>query len=130
VNTPGSSGEHDGVDSLRPSFALTKRLEARTFGLKGLIGAEELRVDHPDLILHRSFIARRVLELASHRDPETAAEMGRTMRALASIVLASAEVRLAAEVLKGGRFAAVKAVELAELLVVAKEAPIARQSFA
>jgi hypothetical protein len=70
------------------------------------------------------------LELALHRDPEMAAELGRTMRALASIALASAEVRLAAEVLQGGRFAAVKAVELAELLVVAKEAPIAWQAFA
>jgi hypothetical protein len=74
------------------------------------MGHEELRGVNPDLILHRSFIARRVLALASHRNPERAAEMGRTMRALASTLLASAEVRLAAEVLKGGRFAAGKAV--------------------
>jgi hypothetical protein len=47
------------------------------------------------------------------------------MRALASIVLAADEVRLAREVLEGGRFAAVKAVELAERLLAA-EAPAAR----
>ncbi|MGA7121461.1 MAG: hypothetical protein WBY94_15255 [Polyangiaceae bacterium] len=39
------------------------------------------------------------------------------MRALASTVLAADEVRLAREVLEGGRFAGVKAVELAERLL-------------
>jgi hypothetical protein len=47
--------------------------------------------------------------------------MAQAMRALASIVLASDEVRLAREVLEGGRFAAVKAVELAERLLAAEE---------
>ena len=103
-------------------------LEPATYGLKELTGPEDLRGVNPDLILHRSFVARRVLELASRRDPETAVEMGRTMRALASVVLASAEVRLAADVLKGGRFAAVKAVELAELLLAA-EAPSGAAAF-
>jgi hypothetical protein len=37
-------------------------------------------------------------------------------------VLAADEIRLAREVLEGGHFAAVKAVELAERLLVAEEA--------
>jgi hypothetical protein len=99
-------------------------LEPGTYGLKGLTGAEELRGVNPDLILRGSLV-RRVLEFAARRDPETAAEMGSAMRALASSVLAAQEVRLACEVLKGGRFAGVKAVELAERLLAAETVDIA-----
>jgi hypothetical protein len=52
--------------------------------------------------------------------------MVRAMRALASIVLAADEVRLAREVLEGGRFAAVKAVELAERFLSAEGTSEAR----
>jgi hypothetical protein len=44
------------------------------------------------------------------------------MRQLAVVVLAADEVRLAHEVLEGGRFALVKAVELAERLLAAEAA--------
>jgi hypothetical protein len=44
------------------------------------------------------------------------------MRQLALVVLAADEVRLAREVLEGGRFALVKAVELAERLLAAEAA--------
>jgi hypothetical protein len=91
-------------------------LEPATYGLKGLAGAEELRGVNPDLILRGSLV-RRVLDLAARHDPATADEMMRAMRALASTVLAADEVRLAREVLEGGRFAGVKAVELAERLL-------------
>ena len=96
-------------------------LEPATYGLKAADIPEELRGVNPILILRGSFI-RRVLQLAARHDPEAAEEMTFAMRALASTVLATDEVRLAREVLEGGRFAAVKAVELAERLLVA-EAP-------
>jgi hypothetical protein len=91
-------------------------LEPATYGLKELTVAEEVRGVNPDLILRGSLV-RRVLDFAARHDPATADEMMRAMRALASTVLAADEVRLAREVLEGGRFAAVKAVELAERLL-------------
>jgi hypothetical protein len=96
-------------------------LEPGTYGLKGLTDAEQLRGVNPIWILRGSFV-RWVLQLAARHKPEEAAEMTRAMRALASMVLAADEVRLALEVLKGGRFAAVKAVELAERLFAAEAA--------
>jgi hypothetical protein len=85
----------------------------------------ELPALNPELILRGSF-ARRVLELAARRDPSTAAEMHQAMRELALAVLSVEEVRLAREVLAGGRFAAIKAVELAEhiLAAAAAETPL------
>jgi hypothetical protein len=85
-------------------------LEPGTYGLKGLVGAEERRGVNPDRIPCGSFVARRVLELAASRD----AEVVEAARALAEIVLASDELRLARRIVEGGPFVVVNAVELAE----------------
>jgi hypothetical protein len=55
-------------------------------------------------------VARRVLELAASKD----AAVIEAARALAGIVLANDELRLARRILEGGPFVVVNAVELAE----------------
>jgi len=96
-------------------------IEPATYGLKGLVGPEDLRGVNPDRILRGSFV-RRVLRLAARHDLAEAGELHLAMRQLAVVVLAADEVRLAREVLEGGRFAIVKAVELAERLLAAEAA--------
>jgi hypothetical protein len=80
------------------------------------MGPEELRGVNRKWILRGSFV-RRVLHLAARHNPAEAGELHLAMRQLAVVVLAADEVRLAREVLEGGRFAIVKAVELAERLL-------------
>jgi len=65
------------------------------------------------LILHRSFIARQVLQLAARRDPEVLD----AAQKLAAIVLGDDEVRLAQNVARSDPFAVVHAVELAALVI-------------
>jgi hypothetical protein len=85
-------------------------LEPATYGLKGHSDHEQVRGVNPDLILSGSFVARRVLELAASRDPEVVD----AAQALAAIVLAREEVRLARQIVDGGPLVVVHAVELAE----------------
>jgi hypothetical protein len=85
-------------------------LEPGTYGLKGRSEHEERRGVTPDLIPSGSFVARRVLELAAARDPG----MVEAARALAAMVLAGEDVRLARKIAEGGRLTITHAVELAE----------------
>jgi hypothetical protein len=88
-------------------------LEPMTYGLKGHRGHEQIRGVRSDLIPSGSFVAQRVLELATRRDPEVL----EAARALASIVLAGDDVRLAEKIIEGGRFTAIHAVQLAERML-------------
>ena len=83
-----------------------------------LIDPEELRGFNPPRYLVGTYVARRVLELAASKD----AGVLEAARALAAIVLASDDVRLARKVVEGGTFAVVHAVELAELVLARSDA--------
>ena len=93
-------------------------IEPATYGLKVLIDPEELRGFNPPRYPVGTFVARRVLELAASKD----AGVVEAARALAAIVLAGDEVRLARKVVEGGTFAVVHAVELAELVLARSDA--------
>ncbi len=88
-------------------------IEPRTYGLKEQGDHEHIHAFNPNLILPGSFVARRVLELASNRNTQVL-DMARV---LAAIVLAGDEVRLAHKVAEGGPSAIVHTVELAERML-------------